>query len=60
MIIILIKIILIKIKNHIKNIYWQNLKGKGSAGYINIFGSIIHNFFDGLAIGIAFATGNSH
>ena len=25
---------------------------------MNIFGSAIHNFFDGLALGIAFATAN--
>lgn len=34
------------------------MKGKGAAGYMNIFGSAIHNVFDGLALGIAFATGN--
>lgn len=36
---------------------WENLKGKGSAGYMNLLGSFIHNFIDGLALGVAFATG---
>ena len=31
--------------------------GKGSAGYLNLISSLIHNFIDGLAIGVAFATG---
>jgi len=36
------------------------LKGKGSAGYMNLLGSLIHNFMDGLALGVAFATGDRH
>lgn len=36
---------------------WENLKGKGSAGYLNLISSLIHNFIDGLAIGVAFSTG---
>jgi zinc transporter ZupT len=35
------------------------LKGKGSAGYMNIIGSFIHNFMDGLAVGAAFGTGDT-
>lgn len=35
-------------------------KGKGSAGYLNLLGSLIHNFVDGLTIGLAFATGDKH
>lgn len=35
-------------------------KGKGSAGYMNLVGSLIHNFMDGLTIGLAFATGDKH
>lgn len=31
-------------------------RGKGSAGYLNILSSFIHNFFDGFAIGAAFAS----
>ena len=27
-------------------------------GYLNLVGSLIHNFIDGLALGVAFATGN--
>jgi len=27
---------------------------------MNIIGSFIHNFIDGLAIGVTFATGNKH
>lgn len=33
--------------------------GKGTAGYMNLIGSLIHNFIDGLAVGIVFASGNS-
>jgi len=33
-----------------------NLKGKGTAGYLNILSSFIHNFMDGLGIGISFAS----
>lgn len=32
--------------------------GKGSAGYMNLLASLIHNFMDGLTIGLGFATGN--
>lgn len=32
------------------------MKGKGAAGYLNLISSFIHNFFDGLAVGVAFAT----
>ena len=32
--------------------------GKGTAGYLNLISSLIHNFIDGLAIGIAFSTGH--
>jgi zinc transporter 7 len=35
------------------------LKGKGSAGYLNLIGSTIHNTIDGLSIGLAFSTGDS-
>lgn len=35
------------------------MKGKGSAGYMNLLGSLVHNFIDGLALGVAFATGHS-
>ena len=31
-------------------------RGKGSAGYLNLLSSFIHNFFDGFAIGAAFAS----
>ena len=31
--------------------------GKGASGYLNLIGSFIHNFIDGLALGVAFATG---
>ena len=34
------------------------MKGKGAAGYLNLLSSFVHNFFDGLGIGIGFATGN--
>ena len=34
-------------------------KGKGSAGYLNLIGSAIHNIIDGLSIGLAFSTGDS-
>lgn len=37
----------------------KQYSGKGSAGYMNLIGSLIHNFIDGLALGIAFATGNT-
>lgn len=33
------------------------MAGKGSAGYLNLIGSLIHNFVDGLAVGVAFAAG---
>jgi zinc transporter ZupT len=33
-------------------------RGKGSAGYLNLLGSFIHNFVDGLSIGLVFAIGN--
>jgi zinc transporter ZupT len=36
----------------------ENLKGKGSAGYMNLLGSLIHNSMDGLALGVGFATGD--
>lgn len=36
----------------------ENLKGKGPVGYMNLIGSLIHNFIDGLALGVAFATGD--
>lgn len=32
------------------------MKGKGAAGYLNLISSFIHNFFDGLAVGTAFAS----
>ncbi len=35
------------------------MKGKGSAGYLNLIGSFIHNFMDGIALGAAFGTGSS-
>ncbi len=34
----------------------KSYKGKGSAGYLNIISSLIHNFFDGFAIGVGFAS----
>ena len=34
----------------------ENLKGKGAAGYLNLLSSFVHNFFDGLGIGIGFAS----
>lgn len=38
----------------------QKWSGKGSAGYLNLLGSFIHNFVDGLSIGLVFATGQKH
>jgi zinc and cadmium transporter len=38
----------------------ENWKGKGSAGYMNLVGSLIHNFMDGLTIGLGFATGDKY
>jgi len=32
------------------------LKGKKSAGYLNLLSSLVHNFFDGFAIGVGFAS----
>lgn len=32
--------------------------GKGTAGYLNLVGSFIHNFVDGLTTGLVFATGS--
>lgn len=32
------------------------MKGKGIAGYLNLISSFIHNFFDGFAVGAAFAS----
>ena len=34
----------------------KNLKGKGTAGYLNLFSSFIHNILDGLSLGVAFAS----
>ena len=40
----------------------ENKKGvqvpKHSTGYINLFSSLLHNFIDGAAIGVAFSLGN--
>ncbi len=38
----------------------EKWKGKGSAGYLNLLGSFIHNFIDGVTIGLGFATGDVH
>jgi len=32
------------------------MKGKGSSGYLIMFSELIHNFFDGFAIGVGFAS----
>ena len=37
----------------------ESWKDKGSAGYLNLLGSAIHNIIDGLSIGLSFSTGNS-
>lgn len=31
---------------------------KHSTGYLNLFSSLLHNFIDGAAIGVAFSLGN--
>lgn len=36
------------------------MKGKKPAGYLNLLSSFIHNFFDGFAIGVGFATKDPH
>lgn len=36
----------------------ENLKGKGTAGYLNLLSSFVHNFFDGFGIGVGFASGD--
>lgn len=38
----------------------ERWRGKGSAGYLNLLGSFIHNFVDGLSTGLVFAIGNRH
>lgn len=37
----------------------RQFKGKDSSGYLNLLGSLVHNFIDGLALGVAFSTGDS-
>ena len=37
----------------------QNMKGKGSSGYLIMVSELIHNFFDGFAIGVGFASRNA-
>lgn len=37
----------------------ESIKGKGTAGYLNLIGSTIHNTIDGLSIGLAFSAGVS-
>ena len=37
----------------------HQFKGKGSIGYLNLLASLIHNFLDGLAIGVGFSTGHA-
>jgi len=34
----------------------HDLKGKKSSGYLIFVSSLIHNFFDGFAIGVGFAS----
>lgn len=36
------------------------MRGKKTAGYLNLISSFIHNFFDGFAIGAAFASKSSN
>lgn len=38
---------------------FTRLKGKGTAGYLNIITSFVHCIFDGFAIGAGFATRQS-
>jgi len=38
----------------------EDLKGKGAAGYLNLISSFIHNFFDGFAVGVGFASRDPH
>ena len=37
----------------------RQFKGKDSSGYLNLLGSLVHNCIDGLALGVAFSTGDS-
>lgn len=37
----------------------KQFAGKGTTGYLNLIASLLHNFIDGLAIGVAFSTGES-
>lgn len=36
----------------------RQFEGKESSGYLNFLGSLIHNFIDGIALGVSFATGD--
>jgi zinc transporter ZupT len=38
----------------------DRLKGKRAEGYLEIFMSFVHNFFDGFAIGVGFGTRDSN
>jgi zinc transporter ZupT len=42
----------------VKKTCLENLKGKGTAGYLNLLSSFVHNFFDGFGIGVGFASGD--
>lgn len=33
---------------------------KNSLGFLNLLSSLLHNFIDGFAIGVAYSTGNPH
>jgi zinc transporter ZupT len=39
---------------------FDRLKGKRAEGYLEIFMSFVHNFFDGFAIGVGFGTRDSN
>ena len=36
----------------------ENEPSKHSTGYLNLISSLLHNFIDGAAIGVAFSLGN--
>lgn len=43
-------------KDHEQQGCFERLKGKKAEGYLEIFTSFIHNFFDGFALGVGFGT----